>query len=883
MGDVQPRGSLQLLSDSGDIEVARFQIKKETTTLGRALNNDVRLLLEDVSRKHCTIQFDSENRAVLHVMGSGGVWHNNVHVKPHANDTQIKLKDGDKLQISKHTLTFSYVTAAPASPRKRKPQMAAPESPATPRRQSARIKARASMPCFRTAWTPERAMRPIPLTQQTAPSEPAQSNSNNVAVEQPKMPQAPSMILADLNVWQRTSLDTNVPETHQDVNPGAESDLPNDTAMVNEAANTSQRRDFLECNQPEPEATEPEFVEPVATDPQVPESGPVDLEPMDPNPLEQELEANNSDASVQRVSESDPVDLTSVDPNSVELEPVEPKPADPAAIQSTLSELAQVGQEPLNPHPVDPESTESHPNSPGPTESHPADPNPIKLNANDAQSTHIDPTEFEATEPEKQGRDDAELEPKIDQPLDSQPTVPAEAHEFIEALDDHVWQADTKASLAEEKENEHRDTSDLTLCLEELEEQEVVDANRLLSAATPMTPRFPPTTPLRWSPAKSRKVSLRTATLLKRSAQLPIVPLVDREPPCAQTPPPSINSHIPTSTDSKDMELSAISSDEEDEEEVDSSLELQCASSPLPPRPLHSFMTPQTKRQEKPMVRRMSCSEMDQPTLRRQPSWQWLKSLFSPSRKTAPEPSKEQEPVPLGSECASTEVREQDEQESFFDASGDMDMTSMHHVTTPKANEKNLAPTPDMHVLKHVFAEPKQAVSPEATMHHFRHMMSEPKQTSAMDLSMSSAWTAMEEQVRDVPQEASVPAQPLQVLTPETDQLTKHRATRTVPKKEPYVPVRRQLPPRNAVKMSRIGSLSTSTTRTASEQQAAQTTCAVPPDTRLRRSGMASSLPVARAGTTIRTRATKESITNDREDATLNKRVTRGASKTRKN
>ena len=106
MGDVQPRGSLQLLSDSGDIEVARFQIKKETTTLGRALNNDVRLLLEDVSRKHCTIQFDSENRAVLHVMGSGGVWHNNVHVKPHANDTQIKLKDGDKLQISKHTLTF---------------------------------------------------------------------------------------------------------------------------------------------------------------------------------------------------------------------------------------------------------------------------------------------------------------------------------------------------------------------------------------------------------------------------------------------------------------------------------------------------------------------------------------------------------------------------------------------------------------------------------------------------------------------------------------------------------------------------------------------------------------------------------------------------------
>ena len=872
MGDVQPRGSLQLLSDSGDIEVARFQIKKETTTLGRALTNDVRLLLEDVSRKHCTIQFDSENRAVLHVMGSGGVWHNDVHVRPSANDTQIKLNDGDKLQISKHTLTFSYVTAAPASPRKRKPQMAAPESPATPRRQSARIKARASMPCFRTAWTPERAMRPIPLTQQTAPTEPAQSNSNIVAVEQPKTPQAPTMILADLNVWQRTSLETNVPETHKDVHPGPESDLQNDTAMVNETANTSQRGDCPERDQTEPEAT----------DPQVSESGPVDLKFMDPNPLEPEPEATGSEASVQQASESGPIDLESTDPNSVEPEPVDPKPADPVAIQSNLFELAQVKQEPLDPHPVDPESTESHPNSPGPIESHPADPPPIKLNANDAQSIHIDSTEFEAAEPERLGFDHAELEPKLDQHLESQPIVPGEAQGFYEALDDHVSQADTKESSAEEKENEPHDTSDLTLCLDELEEQEVVDANRLLSAAMPTTPRFPPTTPLRWSPAKSRKVSLRTATLLKRSAQLPIVPLVDMEPQCAQTPPPSVNSRIPTSTDSKDMELSALSSDEEDEEEVDSSLELQCASSPLPQRPLHSFMTPQTKRQEKPMIRRMSCSEMDQPTLRRQPSWQWLKNLFSPSRKAAQESTKEQEPVPLGSEHASLEVPEQDEQESFFDASGDMDITSVHHVTTPKANEKNLAPTPDMHVLKHVFAEPKQAVSAEATMHHFRHMMSEPKQTSAMDLSMSSAWTAMEEQVRDVPQEASVPAQTLQVLTPETDQLTKHRATRTVPKKEPYVPVRRQLPPRNAVKMSRIGSLSTSTTRTASEQQAAQTACAVPPDTRLRRSGMASSLPVARAGTPTRPRATKESITNDREDATLNKRVTRGASKARK-
>lgn len=840
MGDVQPRGSLQLLSDNGDIEVARFQIKKDTTTLGRALTNDVRLLLEDVSRKHCTIEFGNDNRAVLHVMGSGGVWHNDVHVKPLDNDTQIKLEHGDKLKISKHTLTFSYVTAAPASPRKRKPRSAVPESPATPRRQSARIKARASMPCFQTAWTPERAMRPIPLTQQTAPPEPVQDNPNIVSMEQPKTPQTPSTMLAELNVWERTPPETNVHETHEDVDPVPESDLQKDPTDTKETADAFGREDLLECTKLEPGHTEPE--------------------------------ATESEAKKAQVSEPGTIDPKLVDPNPVEPEPVESKPADFNAIAPSPVGFNHVEQEPLNP--VGPE----------PIESHLAEPESMKLSAVNAESIHFDSAEFGAIEPKTLASDHVELDPKIDQHMESQPIEPAESNEFFEAVDDHVWHTETTAHSAGENGSASHDTSDLTLCLEELEEQETIDANRLLSAASPMTPRFPPTTPLRWSPAKSRKVSLRTATLLKRSAQLPIVPLVDMVPQYAQTPPPPVDCRVPTSTDSKDMDLSVISSDEEDEEEVDSSLELQCVSSPLPPRPLNPFMTPQTKREEKPMPRRMSCSEMDQRSLRRQPSWQWLKNLFSPSKKAVPEPTKEQDAVPMESEHASTEVPEQEEQESFFDASGDMDITSVHHVTAPKAHEKNVAPTPDMHVLKHIFAEPKQAVSAEATMHHFRHMMTESEQTSAMDMSMSHAWTAMEEQARDVPQDAIVHAQTPQVLTPETDQLTRHRATRTVPKKEPYAPVRRQLPPRNAVKMSRIGSLSTSATRTVSEQQQAPRTArAAPPETQLRRPGMTSSLPVARAGTVTRSRTTKESITRDRENATLGKRVTRGTAKTRKN
>lgn len=62
-------GALQLLDEQG-VQRHTYTIRKSTITLGRyvahtscsALSNDVRLLLEDVSREHCRIEFNEESK-----------------------------------------------------------------------------------------------------------------------------------------------------------------------------------------------------------------------------------------------------------------------------------------------------------------------------------------------------------------------------------------------------------------------------------------------------------------------------------------------------------------------------------------------------------------------------------------------------------------------------------------------------------------------------------------------------------------------------------------------------------------------------------------------------------------------------------------------------
>lgn len=98
-------GALKLLDDDGTSK-HKYSIHKPTVSLGRALTNDVRLLLEDVSREHCRIEFSTDQQAVLRVTGTNGVWLNDVLVKP--NENSVTLSDGDKLKISKHLMSFTY-------------------------------------------------------------------------------------------------------------------------------------------------------------------------------------------------------------------------------------------------------------------------------------------------------------------------------------------------------------------------------------------------------------------------------------------------------------------------------------------------------------------------------------------------------------------------------------------------------------------------------------------------------------------------------------------------------------------------------------------------------------------------------------------------------
>ena len=222
-------------------------------------------MLEDVSRLHCSIVFDKENHATLHIYGANGVWHNHSLLKPQDRNTCVSLADGDQLKISKHLLRFAYgtpyeekeegmvsqaediqdttcvpgednvpspsssylendVTPTPtqdeaeqdpelpactaplgeqlgnlsvsqtsattdsheghgtaqtnlipektynepapsATSTPRRARRASHLTTTIPRRQSARLKARASLPSMRSAWTPEHAKRPVLVSQ----------------------------------------------------------------------------------------------------------------------------------------------------------------------------------------------------------------------------------------------------------------------------------------------------------------------------------------------------------------------------------------------------------------------------------------------------------------------------------------------------------------------------------------------------------------------------------------------------------------------------------------------------------------------------------------------------------------------------------------------
>lgn len=426
-------------------------------------------------------------------------------------------------------------------------------------------------------------------------------------------------------------------------------------------------------------------------------------------------------------------------------------------------------------------------------------------------------------------------------------------------------------------------------------------------------PRYPSkngtASPLMWSSSKSRKVSLRTATLLKRSAQLPILPIPATRRSPTQSWLADSEERGPASSGSQDMDMSCTVStqkwdDESDELEVEQSLvwqddtaEHKALSTPQDQGPKtralsQTFLTPQAERPQNPAQRRLSFepAKVSTPRLKHRTSWQWLKGIFSPSARdsTTSEPaastvepeSEARETMPC------TDAARESEEDEFFDTDEEAVDTTDGGVVTLSAQELGVpgprtsvdvgpepaarhlsytpspsrpadAPTPDMQILKHMFAEPKPAMSAELAMSDFRHLIHKDERhvTMAPDVSLGSPYAALEKEPKDEPPEnrmaSSKPDKDMpsaqdnqlpmvdkpspympaplhrmgaqqripnkaasQPIGPE-GRAVAERALRSVPNKEPYVPIRRQLPSRNAVKTSRFGSLSTMPTRSA--------------------------------------------------------------------
>ena len=154
-------GILELVDEHGN-QRHEYRVRKSSVTLGRAASSDVRLLLEEVSRNHCAIEFEGKNKPHLRVHGANGVILNGKHIAP--CDERLPLTDGDYLQISQHHLRYKHAEELPA-PTIHTPRRRARLAPAAPVRQSPRLKARASMPQL------AKQASPAPATPRQEPDE----------------------------------------------------------------------------------------------------------------------------------------------------------------------------------------------------------------------------------------------------------------------------------------------------------------------------------------------------------------------------------------------------------------------------------------------------------------------------------------------------------------------------------------------------------------------------------------------------------------------------------------------------------------------------------------------------------------------------------------
>ena len=205
----------------------------------------------------------------------------------------------------------------------------------------------------------------------------------------------------------------------------------------------------------------------------------------------------------------------------------------------------------------------------------------------------------------------------------------------------------------------------MTLCLGDSEA--AVQREAVANAAPPATsqttppsqlgpaaasPLGMPRTPPMFSP-KTRRLSLRTATLLKSGSKFPLVPMSEsrnRHRAMHWSPSPTVDrgntaAELPTAPEREAINIDdASDEDDEDELEVDKSLEMP---SPTPeaqdhkaemPTPLIrklpsiGFLTPQGKRkqtQQRRLSDYSSGSQMPEPQLKHRSSWSWLSGFFT--------------------------------------------------------------------------------------------------------------------------------------------------------------------------------------------------------------------------------------------------------------
>jgi len=720
------------------------------------MTNDVRLLLEDVSRLHARLSFDENGFASLEVLGTNGLWHNDKFIQPDSPPTPWPLSEGDVLRISRHKISFSYASAAKKEKNVGIPetQQVAPEpkdqpslisstprpdgktakqATPTPTRRSARLKARASMPSLRHGWTPEKELRPVPLTQLTTSAQ-HRLDLASPSVGRPKLCQQ-------------------------------EETLPEESA-----------KDIVENHGYSPLKEEA----PDSHDTHSPSSS---VSPTKQDDLSQEMELTVMDSTC-REDEQDDVDET-VSMESMGLDRMEVALSESKLINEPASSLSPASAGPRYPMAVrQPSATAS--------------------------------------------------------PL--------------------VWSPSKSRKVS-----------------------------------------------LRTATLLKRSAQLPILPIPETTRRVPS-PVRFAEPASSGSTDMDISSTLPLQESSSDDDESEVEQSLELQIHQEAQAEPQNTTGTphqvyAKPRPLsQTFLTPQVEKAQNPTHRRLSfephrsSANVSTPGLKHKSSWQWLKGILSPGKqdsetadqvsvtKPKPEPGALDElPVITTHEegcqdAGRVQLSETSDEDEFFDTDDEMphknddadatiarndgspppssplshpkEPAGSHALDTPSTlRATDALPTPDMHVLKHMFAEPKPTMTAESAMADFRHLVYKDERNAgtASDMSLGDPFAALEmdaqggivapiqsatDQIdKDEPRAWAMSNASPSLPVPLDRKVIQHksnkdsarvstefrpmaeRPVRSMTRKEPYVPVRRQLPQRNSVKTSRIGSLSTTATR----------------------------------------------------------------------